>query len=311
MPISSYVSVSIHELGHAIFGFEHSATGIMYHRMNFHGDNSTLRFNSEQQNIIKKQYMGKLIRSYKFLVVLFFLFASIVLLRYSNKDIRYKIYFSEYTKPFFNRIIGIVPNNYENLFEEKIIEEADAHSLINVVNKGMPFYSNDIIFYDKSAKKEKFIKAYPISLFRRYSKNEVFDFANEFSQQINLDIFNKYSIDKNKISSKEEIFRKLCYLLSIPEDNSSFRIIINGNDLNDLILSLNIKESDKKIVESNGDKVINSGDEVNFDKSYFYCWFKNFGLVKSDLNFDDNSLRLIQIKSEIIGYLGNEEATMG
>ena len=254
--------------------------------------------------------MGKLIRSYKFMIVLFFLSVSIITLRYLNKDIRYKIYFLEYNKPFFNRIIGIVPNNYEDLFGEKIIEETNAYSLINVVNNRMPFYSNDIIFYDKYRKKEKFIKAYPISLFRKYGKNEVFDFANEFSQQINLDIFNEYII-RSKISSEEKIFQKLCYLLSIPEDNSSFRIVMNSKDLNDLILSLKIKESDKKMVESNGDKVINFSDEINFDKNYFYCWFKNFGLVKFDLNFNDDSLRLIQIKSEIIGYLGNEEATMG
>jgi hypothetical protein len=248
--------------------------------------------------------MGKLAKIIGSLLICILIISMIVILTVGGDytSPRFKIYFSNESKFNLNFIFGIVPKEFSSSFQQYILPIDTSGRLINFVDNKSPIYSNYIIY--KFNKKEKILKGYPPSIFGKRI-NEEFEWGKHMSELINLSVFNDYIIN-SKIDSIEKIKYLFSYLLSIPEDPTSFEIIKSKEDLKNMLDKINVDDIEKWDLASKGLKTISSSEQLNLTSEHFYCWYLTTGFVQFTFTIDHNNNRIIDVQSKVVGYLGNE-----
>ena len=245
--------------------------------------------------------MGTLKKLSLLLVISMIILLSIVaFMRLLSKDTPIAEIFKHQNNYFWYRTVGIVPEEFKNRFKVSIIDIYNNKKLINLVDTLSPVYRNYLLIENASSK-ENFLKAYPPALVNQRDDQD-YDWYNHVAYLINVEEFNRYILDKH-IVEKDKIAEVLGFLLSLPKDTLSYRIIKSKQDIRQLLKTK--PPVNKEFIRSQGYNILNF-DNLNLkkDKNVYYIWLFNKGLVEFAFEFSDGQVK--NIKSQTLGFLGNE-----
>lgn len=244
--------------------------------------------------------MGKIIKVLSLIILIFV--CSSLLFRFfvgEHQSTLYKIFETKTDGYYLYKFFGIIPKEIQERYLVEVLDSSGRSEVISLYDQSSPINTNFIIL--RSGSKERFIKAYPWTLFKEEFKNEI-NSKNYVSHLINLEVFNQYIEDYN-ITGRNEVERKYCYFLSIPDDTYSYRIVKKSADLDSIIAQFPLNNIEALV--SSGYNILNLNSIV-FEESeeMIYCWFINHGFVKFQFTFEGG--KLIKVESTSLGYLGNE-----
>lgn len=224
--------------------------------------------------------------------------------RTDSEKIIFKIFMEDSSQNYFNKLLGILPEEYKSNFKWEILEEFNDAQVINLIDKRSSHIHYFLLF--KFHSETSFLKAHPFNLLKSNRNLELknfLDWENHVSYLIDKDVFNTY-IAKRKLTKIDQIIYKYCYFLSNPNSQESFKIINQESDLHDLISQMplihveHLKELGYKILDIEEIKISPNGDEI-------ICWYQDKGIVSFHFLFDQSG-NILYVKSNILGVLGNE-----
>ncbi|MCE7056296.1 hypothetical protein LZF95_16560 [Algoriphagus sp. AGSA1] len=211
----------------------------------------------------------------------------------------YRIFQTSTRGYFFHKFLGITPSEIYDDYTISVLDSSGDSELINIVDNKSSTKTNFVVLRQNS--QESFIKAYPWSLFGDNSE-KVTDKNNYLSKLINLDSFNLY-VRLFNVDGEKSIVNKYCYFISNPNNFDDYVIIQDLTDLEVVVLNNPIDK--KETLIGLGFDIIDLSTLIIEDSDgIVYCWYQNHGLVKFHFMFDNGSL--VDVKSENLGYLGNE-----
>ena len=222
-------------------------------------------------------------------------------------DPRYKIYFSHAEDYSINALLGIIPSSYLEDYDEHVLEESYPYSLLNVVDLQMPFYSNDIIYIDREENSRQILKGYPPKILP--SEPSYDSYQEHVAHQVDVEIFNKYIRCIEKFEGKlnrEDVISRFTYLLSTPNDSTSYQRIENKNDLKRLTEKWPTNKRDYQLFDEEDFIDIENFENQNKENEVYY-WYFSKGVVWFHFIFEQGTNRLLKVDSKILGYLGNED----
>jgi hypothetical protein len=227
---------------------------------------------------------------------------------FNYHDPRYKIYYSHIEKVSINKLLGIIPYAYLEEYDECILKESSPYSLINVIHVNSIIYSNDIIYFNREKNSRQILKGYPPKILSSQTQIESFD--QHVATLIDITVFNDYIECRNKLEdtlTHGDIISHFAYLLSVPEDSTSYKRIYSKNDLLQLI-------KDRPIIQGYeewfGDRILTL-DSINIkqrENEAFY-WYSLKGVVWFRFEFIPGTNKILKVDSKIVGYLGNENTS--
>ncbi|PZX56802.1 hypothetical protein [Algoriphagus chordae] len=244
--------------------------------------------------------MGKLS---KFLVLAICVTVSVIALfrvfQRGDDTAMYRIFQTSTRGYYFHKFLGIVPNEIYDDYTISVLDSSTNSKLLNITDNKSSTKPNFIVLRHDSH--ESFVKAYPWVLVENSTSRITNDYYY-LSNLINLDSFNLY-VRLFNVEGEMAIMKKYCYFISNPNDFGSYSIV---NDLSDIEHIIKDRPLDKKnTLIGLGFEIVDLSSLI-LEKSngIIYCWFQNHGLVKFYFVFDNAGL--IDVKSESLGYLGNE-----
>jgi hypothetical protein len=249
--------------------------------------------------------MGTLKKIFVFLAIIICILAlTVVSLHLSSSDTAIARIFSSRQDYLWYRIVGIVPQDFSKRFEQSVIDSYNGKKLVNLVDKKSPSHTNYILIKDKTLE-EKFLKGYPPVLVG-WNDTSGYRWDNHVAYLINLNEFNIYISDKG-IKKKKDIVDKLGFFLSLPQDTSSYKLIKDKQDIEEL---LQIRPPvNTSFIEDSGYNLVNIQDlDLDGEDSKYYIWLYNKGLVEFNLRFENEQID--EINSKILGFLGNESPSI-
>ncbi|WP_192349066.1 hypothetical protein [Algoriphagus sp. Y33] len=211
----------------------------------------------------------------------------------------YRIFQTSTRGYYFHKFLGITPGEIYDDYTISVLDSSGDSELINIVDNKSSTKTNFIVLRHDSY--ESFLKAYPWALFGNNTE-KLTDNNNYLSKLINLDSFNLY-VRLFNVDGEKSIVNKYCYFISNPNDFDDYSII---QDLSDLeVVLLNNPLDKKETLIGLGFEIIDLSSFIIEDsEGIVYCWYQNHGMVKFHFVFDNGSL--VDVKSESLGYLGNE-----
>ncbi len=244
--------------------------------------------------------MGKVIKVLSLIVLI--LVSSGLLIRYfvgEHRSALFKVFEVKNDGFYFHKFLGLIPKEIKQKYSTKVLDSLNGSEVVSLSDQTSSTNMNFIVL--RSNSKGNFIKGYPWVLFEKGATNEV-DWENYVSYLINLDIYNQY-LEEYSVTSKNEIQRKYCYFLSIPNDPYSYRIIEKPADIDSIIVHSPLQN--KEALISSGHEIVDLNSIIFEDSGgIVYCWFVNHGLVKFLFTFEKE--KLVKVESINLGYLGNE-----
>lgn len=208
--------------------------------------------------------------------------------------------FKSYVRGYqLHKLLGIVPKEFNDSFEKRLIERYDGVEILYVVDKKLSTHPYFVIA--KHEQEIEFIKAYPYMLGN--SSLEAIKGKAKVSAAMNLPAFNKYLSQKN--ITKRQLYEKYCLFLSRQESISTFKILENADDIDSLLSA----RQDMRSYLKNFPEIYTMirPDEINLtalSDHIVYCWFVNHGVVQFNFSFQDGQLSAVD--SKVIGFLGIE-----
>ena len=224
-------------------------------------------------------------------------------------DPRYKIYYSHAEDISINALLGIIPSSYLEEYDEHILEASYQYSLLNVVSLQIPFYSNDIIYINRGENSRQILKGYPPKILP--SKPSYDSYQEHVAHQIDIEVFNRYIDCREKFEGKlnrEDVINRFTYLLSIPDDSTSYQRIYNKSDLLRLTEKWPPNDSNYQLFDEE-DFIDIENFEIQNKENEVYYWYFFKGVVWFDFDFEQGTNRLLKVDSKVLGYLGNEHQT--
>lgn len=224
-------------------------------------------------------------------------------------DPRYKIYYSHKENYSISALLGIIPSSYLEEYEEHILEASYPYSLLNVVDLLTPFYSNDIIYIDREGNSRQILKGYPPKILS--SEPSYDSYQEHVAHQIDIEVFNRYIGCVEKFEGKlnrEDVINRFTYLLSIPDDSTSYQRIDNKYDLLRLTEKWPPHESNNQLLDDEDFIEIEDFENQNKEGEVYY-WYFFKGVVWFHFVFESGTNRILEVESKMIGYLGNEHMT--
>ena len=208
---------------------------------------------------------------------------------YSNS--RRDIYFRTHSKISLAYIFGYLPNDYQNEYNEEVIEDEDKYSLVRISYNRSPNENHGYILLveEKNSNRARILLDYD-SLF--YEMKGIEDLL---SSQIDLSLFNEY-LKYRKGFTNDELIQQYCLLVS-QFDTSSFRIVNTQNQI------YKLKRVGDAVRDSNECYVYHCDKfEPNFEM-FKYIWFEEYGLF--EMTFQREEKQLVSVSDTFIfGPLG-------
>lgn len=223
----------------------------------------------------------------------------------STNSLSYKIFKADAEGYYFHKLLGIIPSSYQDRYSKTVLDSFDNKKLISLVDDMESSHQNFIVL--TSGTDSKFLKAYPFELVGvKRETVERSGWNKHVSLLINIDVFNEY-VRFRQLKSKEESIKTYCSFLSNPTDESTYKILRNGTDIDSLIENRPL--NNLEFAKATGNVIDPKSIDFEQPDGTALCWFYNTGVVKLTFMFnDDNTLR--SVDSEIIGLLGNEAPTI-
>lgn len=196
--------------------------------------------------------------------------------------------------------LGILPPKYNRKYEEKNIFEKDQCRLININRLDTPNYQNYIIYQNQTG---SYLLKNSDSLF--YKIEGVNDLI---SSQIDLNIFNMF-INCKGVVDEAQIANEFFYLSSTIGGDDSYEaendplppyIVIQKRDYFDFIQ----KYSRESFLNRIDEGLIFNPESFQFNQNTSYCWFKNWGIIR--FNFEFNDKTVVKVTDTFLGYTGAE-----
>lgn len=246
--------------------------------------------------------MGRTIKVSGVLLAVILILGWSIRLIHGNTDLAlYKI-FEAKTKGYpIHKLLLIIPSEIEDRYPVEVLKSSGNSQLIRIHDSSSPISNNFFVLKKNST--EQFIKAYPWSIFNKKLQENI-EHENHISYLINLDGFNQYLKDFEIRGKKNAVLTYFSFIAD--HDSTSFRMVSSTNDLRSILLRYKIGNPEIPTIQEYELIKPESFKFRNLEGLY-YCWFINKGLVQFHFEFEND--RLTQVKSTILGYLGNEYPT--
>lgn len=218
----------------------------------------------------------------------------------SVNSTEYKLFEAYSRGYFFYKLLGVIPETYENSFEIKVTEKYNDTQVLYVVDRSGSSHPYFVLL--KKDSQIEILKGYSY-MFKKPQKAE-FSYKRHVSESINLEVFNSYTKAQNL--SKQDALEKFCLFLSRQESSDTFFIITNEKDIDELLQEHDSKIGYLKTFPETYNLI--TAEDINFDEIDYntaYCWFINKGVVRLEFVFGENNA-VNEVDSEIIGFLGIE-----
>jgi hypothetical protein len=211
----------------------------------------------------------------------------------------FKIFKAETNGYVMQKMLGFVPDDFKNSYNEKILRSSSTAEVVSITSKSSSVPTNYILL--RQGHNEVFIKAYPLEL---HNRNTITGSKQHFeiAQLIDVKSFNAYLRDF-EVTHKNQAIQDYCYFLSLPENSENYYMIQQLADLDTIIHNKPITNTET--LSNVGYEIIDPA-KLEFEESdkSTYCWFQKYGLIKFEFEFKGECL--VQVKSTSLGYLGNE-----
>lgn len=196
-------------------------------------------------------------------------------------------------KAFFN----VVPENYMNRFKIIELDKVDDYSLKYIEDELSSGTAHYIILEDEGSQNVYFLQAY-----HPLGQESELDWQTHVAELVDLKVFNRYLAAKG-INQVEQVYEMFFKMLARPYDSTSFKVVHNMDDVNKLLVERS--PTSLEMLSGLGYNIIDvSNLDIPPNEDYVYCWIYNKGLVRFKFIFDGKYL--VNVESEIIGFLGNE-----
>lgn len=250
-------------------------------------------------------------RCYIFLAAMALLLFVYFYIGFQYNNYKYQLYFTHFNEQGLFKWLGIVPNEYGDTFDEKVVESSIKYDLKVIENKRSPLRSSDVLLHDKTLNENIFLRANPTSLLG-ISEVEMGEITceNQISYYIDIEAFNRYA-QLLEIKNKMEIIEKYLLIQSLGFDNDFSRRIKSNKDLLDLQSLLERNEC-SSVVDHNREMGCKFIDliklDINPDQNIAYYWYKDHGVVEFNFHFTqvNGSIELLKVDSERLGVIGIE-----